>query len=219
VAARRAINPGVENAPSPSPAWRTVEIRGPGARGESQMVLRACALVCMAGLLLIGRNGPTASAQSDLAPYQLRFTDLAPAEQRIAREMREGLTEAETTRAQTHAWPTVEALASDGIPPFAPDPLAPNLRWTLTRDGATFNYLGQSNKGGPSYLIVIQEPLPGMGDPPQTPPDEIHHKLSDGTILHVYSCVRDGPPPSNAVTGKPWLDGWKQLVLDSPKEK
>lgn len=208
----------MERDPNPAAAWPSEEIRGPRARGEGQMVLRACALVAMAGLLVIGRGGAKSDAGRGLAPYQLRIAELAPAEQRIAREMREGLLEAESSRASSHAWPTVEALAADGIPPFAKDPLAPDLRWSMARDGATVNYLGQSDRGGPSYLIVIQEPEPGAGDPPDTPPDEIHHKLTDGTILHVYGCIRDGAPPPG-VTAKPWLDGWKQLVMGGAKEK
>jgi len=202
-----------------TPSVRTVEIRGPGARGENQMVLRACALVAVVGLLVIARTGPAGSSAEGLAPYQLRFSELAPAEQRIAREMREGLTEAEAVRASTRTWPTVEALAGEGIPPFAADPLAPGLHWSLARNGGTLNYLGVTAGGGPSYLIVIQEPAPGAGDPPDTPPDEIHRKLSDGTILHVYNCIREGAPPSSSVTATPWLEGWKQLVLDTPKEK
>jgi hypothetical protein len=195
---------------------RTVEIRGPADRGELQLVIRACALVAMGGLLLIARTGRTGAAASDVAPYQVRFSELAPPEQRIARELREGLAEAENARARTGAWPTVESLAGDGVPPFAADPLAPGLRWTLTRDGSTLNYLGQQN-GGAAWLLVIQEPEPGGGgDPPDTPPDDVHHRLRDGTIIHVYACVRDGPPPSAATTAKPWLEGWKQIVTEAP---
>jgi len=198
---------------------RTVVVVGPSGRNERQFVLRAGTLVAICGLLLAARSGPSGSTSGDLAPYQVRLVELAPSEQRIARELREGLTEAETSRARDGRWPEVAALASDGVPPFAVDPLAPDLHWTLTRDGSTLNYLGVSDRGGPSYLLVVQEPEPGNGDPPGTPPDDVHHVLRDGTILHVYACVRDGAPSSTAPTSRPWLDGWKQIVADSPSKE
>jgi hypothetical protein len=197
---------------------RTVDVRGPDARGEGARVLQASALVAMGALLLIARAGAPGKASAALAPYQLRIAELSPPEQRLARELREGLTEAEAVRDRTGAWPSVEALAADGVPPFAPDPLAPGMRWRLLRDGATVNYLG-TGAGSASYLLAIQEPLPGAGDPPDTPSDEVHHRLRDGTILHVFSCIREGPPPSEQVTAEPWLAGWKQLVVDAPKEQ
>ena len=202
-----------------SEALRTVEIRGPAGRGEAARVLRACALAAIAGLLIIARVGPGGAASSALAPYQVRFGDLSQSEQRIARELREGIADAELTRGRTGTWPTPEALAADGVPPFAADPLAPKLRWSMKRDQTVINFLGQSGPEDPAYLVVIQEPEPGAGDPPDTPPDDVHHKLSDGTILHVYSCIRDAPPGSDALTAKPWLEGWKQLVVDEGKSK
>ncbi|MBS2026345.1 MAG: hypothetical protein JST54_00455 [Deltaproteobacteria bacterium] len=198
---------------------RTVVVVGPSGRGEGQFALRAATLVAMGGLLLAARGGPGASSTGDLAPYQVRLAELAPGEQRIARELREGLTEAETVRAKEGRWPEVAALAADGVPPFAADPLAPELHWSLVSDGSTLNYLGLSDRGGPSYLLVVQEPEPGNGDPPGTPPDEVHHVLRDGTILHVYACVRDGAPPSASATSKPWLEGWKQIVADAPAKE
>ena len=198
---------------------RTVVVVGPSGRGEGQFALRAATLVAMGGLLLAARAGPNASSAGELAPYQVRLAELAPSEQRIARELREGLTEAETVRAREGRWPEVAALATDGVSPFAADPLAPELRWSLVRDGSTLNYLGVSERGGPSYLLVVQEPEPGNGDPPGTPPDEVHHVLRDGTILHVYACVRDGAPPNTSATSRPWLDGWKQIVADAPAKE
>jgi len=198
-----------------SASVEVVELRGPSDRGEGTWVLRASAAVAMLSLLCIARVGPQARAAPQLAPYQVRYVDLAPAERRIAAELREGLAEAERVRIQTGAWPSAAALAADGVPPFAADPLAPGLRWSMRREGLTVNYLGESTGDGPAYLIVVQEPMPGAGDPPGTPPDEIHHVLPDGTVLHVYSCVRDRAPADAVVTGAPWLTGWKQIVVET----
>lgn len=191
---------------------RTLEVRGPSARGEGARVLRWSLYVVLASAVVIGRSRTSSIASEPLATYQVSFTALAPDEQRIVRSMREGLLEAERMRAEKGAWPTVEQLASEGIPPFARDPLAPGLRWTLRRDGLLTGYVGESG-GGPSYLLWIQEPEPGAGDPPNTPADETHHPLPGGVILHVGTWVRDGAAPAS-VPARPWMEGWKQVVTE-----
>ena len=54
-----------------------------------------------------------------LLPYQKLIRDASPSEQRVFRELQEGLLEAERMRAQTGRWPDVAALEAEGIPPFA----------------------------------------------------------------------------------------------------
>ena len=64
-------------------------------------------------------------------------------EQRIYRELQEGLLEAERIRAETGGWPDVAALEAEGIPPFAADPTQKiDYKWTSVRQDWATNYLG-----------------------------------------------------------------------------
>src|SRR5690242_13666991 len=125
------------------------------------------------------------------------------------REMQEGLLEAERRRATTKAWPAVAALAADGIPPFAP--ARPPYRWSLVRDDLVVDYLGLSDTGGPAFLVLVQEPDPGVTD--DSPADEVHHRLGDGTLLHVSMWFRDDAPAAPAAITQPAAAGWTQIVV------
>src|SRR3954463_16035488 len=113
------------------------------------------------------------------------------------REMQEGLVEAERIRAATGRWPDAPSLSRDGIPPFAPDPTRTPYRWSTLARGTTINYVGvpmASPSAGsadppaaptaPAWLLVIIEPEQGA-PPDPAPSDETHHRLPDGTTLHV----------------------------------
>lgn len=182
------------------PTVRTVEIRPPSVRDETVAVLRvAMAIVVIVAAYVfrpaIGNQSPNAdqspnlqSRQSpnDLLPYQKLIRDAAPAEQRIFRELQEGLLEAERVRAATGRWPDVTALASEGIPPFAADPTQKiPYTWSSVRQDWATNYLGiPANPAAPAWALVILEPEPGAPADP-APNDETHHRLPDGTTLHV----------------------------------
>jgi hypothetical protein len=107
-------------------------------------------------------------------------------EQRIFRELQEGLLEAERLRANTGQWPDVAQLAADGIPPFSRDPTQKvGYTWTSVRQDWAVNYLGvPSDQAAPAWVLVILEPEPGAPADP-APNDETHHRLPDGTTLHV----------------------------------
>jgi hypothetical protein len=200
---------------------RTVQIVGPGARGEGARVLQAAAAIAVVALLVIGRNGGLKSAAdaAGLAPYQLLFTDLAPTEQRMVRQIQEGILEQELARGDGKPWPTPEQLADDGVPPFAADPLNPKLTWVLQRDGYNIDYLGVSpDASGPAYLVLYLEPEPGVpGDPPDTPVDETHHRLRNGVMIHASLWVRPtSPRATGAAITRPFLEGWKQILLGPP---
>jgi hypothetical protein len=128
------------------------------------------------------------SRQSSIGvlPYQRLIRDASPAEQRIYRELQEGLLEAERMRAQTGQWPDVASLAAEGIPPFAPDPTQKiAYKWTSVRQDWAINYLGiPADSAAPAWVLVILEPEPGAPADP-APNDETHHRLLDGTTLHV----------------------------------
>jgi len=188
-----------------APTIRTVEIRPPSVRDETVAVLRvAMAIVVIVAAYVfrpaIGNqssdgtspegnqlpNLQSRQSPNDLLPYQKLIRDAAPAEQRIFRELQEGLLEAERARAATGRWPDVTALAAEGIPPFAADPTQKiPYTWSSVRQDWATNYLGiPANPAAPAWALVILEPEPGAPADP-APNDETHHRLPDGTTLHV----------------------------------
>ena len=84
---------------------QTVEIRPPSVRAETLNVLKAAAaiVVIVAAYIfrpVVRRSGHRRSpSQSGLLPYQRLIRDAPPDEQRVFRELQEGLLEAERIRA------------------------------------------------------------------------------------------------------------------------
>ena len=127
-----------------------------------------------------------------LLPFQALIQDRPSTEQRMFRELQEGLLEAETRRADRGTWPAVSSLAGDGIPPFALDPTAKGGQydWRLMANGTFVNYLGLPQRpDAPAWLLLVQEPEPGAPPDPARE-DEEHHRLITGVMLHVSTWVR-----------------------------
>ena len=206
---------------------RTEEVLPPSASGETRLVLRASAAIVFGALFVIGLHagtvGPGGGPRAgDLAPFQVLFRDAPPAVQLMFRELQEGVREAENGRTAGKRWPAVETLAAQGIPPFASGAVAkPAYRWRLVQDGVYVNYLGVPTPGSSAadFLVLIQEPEPGALEPgvASTPPDEVHHRLADGTPLQVSIWFRaDGSPaPDGAAITRPFAEGWTQVLAGS----
>ncbi len=144
--------------------------------------------------------------------------DRPPAEQRMFRELQEGLLEAETRRADRGRWPEVPALAAAGIPPFAKDPTARGEQydWRLLASGTFVNYLGLPQRAdAPAWLILVQEPTPGAPPDPARE-DEEHHRLITGEMLHVSTWVRTDPRVADRIVRTPQAEGWIQLYAVGP---
>ena len=132
--------------------------------------------------------------------------------------MQEGLVEAERVRSASGQWPSVAVLASQGIPPFAD--AGSVFAWRLVRNGRTLAYVGVPVPGRapddfPAFAAIIQEPEPGYQEtvPPGAPPDETHHRLSDGTLLHVTLWFQpSGFDLSDAALTQPFATGWTQVL-------
>jgi hypothetical protein len=140
------------------------------------------------------------------------------------RELQEGLTEAENARAAGKRWPSPETLAAQGIPPFASEAVAkPAYRWRLVQDGEYVNYVGVPALGSSAaaFLVFIQEPGPGSVDTmaASTPPDEVYHRLADGTLIHVSIWFRaDGSlVPGGGMITRPFVEGWTQILVGSQR--
>jgi hypothetical protein len=143
--------------------------------------------------------------------------DRSPVEQRMLRELQEGLLEAERRRADRGTWPAVSSLADDGIPPFALDPTAKgSYDWRLLVNRTTVNYLGLPRQANaPAWLVLVLEPEPGV-PPDQAREDEEHHRLNAGTMLHVSTWVRNDPRVASRIVRTPQAEGWTQLYAVGP---
>ena len=138
----------------------TVEIRPPSVRAETLNVLKASgAIIALVAAYLLrpalfGGAGERASRPSDLLPFQSLVSDSPGGDQRMFRELQEGLLEAERVRAATGRWPDSATFANDGIPPFAPDPTRKDAtyRWSTLVQGPIVNYVGV-----PTTVIVERE--------------------------------------------------------------
>ena len=205
----------------------TVQIHPPSVRAETLSVLKvAAAIVVLVAAYLFrpamfgGADAGSASRPADLLPFQSLVRDAPGVDQRMFRELQEGLLEAERARATTGRWPEAAALAIDGIPPFAPDPTrhAATYRWSTLVQGTLVNYVGiPTISSAPAWMLVIIEPESGA-PPDPSPNDETHHRLpgpAGGTTLHVSIWQT---PENTRRTGfsaiqLPQNEGWTQLLV------
>jgi hypothetical protein len=203
---------------------RVVDVVPPGQGDEGMGVFLTAAFVLLVVIYVIGfeRDATFAdrrSRASETLPFQVLFRDLPGPEQRIYREMQEATVEVLAARGSNGAWPSVESLAGDGIPPFAPDPLdEARMRWQLVQRGLVHQYVGIPAVPDrlPTFMLSIVEPDPKAGEVarPGTV-DEEHQLLPDGTLLHVtYWKRKTGAMPRAPVLDPP-LDGWTQIRTHS----
>jgi len=206
---------------SPAHTVRRVQIVTLSARTELGNVLRMGAAVAVGVWMYLALNGATyenSRSGRDLLPFQQLIRDRPQSEQRVFRELQEGLLEAEAARGATGTWPTVPSLAGEGIPPFALDPTASSrYEWRLLAGGAFVNYLGLPERpDAPAWLVLVQEPEPGR-PPDQSREDEEHHRLSTGAMLHVSTWVHaDGKRVADRLVRMPQAEGWMQLYAVGP---
>jgi len=201
-----------------------VQIHPPSVRAETVNVIKAAAAIVIIVAAYIfrpafGRPSPDLQlrqSQTGLLPYQQLIRDAPPNEQRIYRELQEGLLEAERIRAETGRWPDVATLEAQGIPPFARDPTQKiAYTWTSVRQDWATNYLGvPSDSSQPAWALVILEPEPGT-PPDPAPNDETHHRLPDGTTLHVsiWNMPEEKRRSGFAALRLPQNDGWTNWLV------
>ena len=202
---------------------RDVEIAAPSARNELISVVRAGMAITAAVWLYLANNPfPQAGGgvlQRSLLPFQKVVAILPAHEQRLFRELQVGLLEAETLRSVDGKWPDPTRLAADGIEPFAPNPAVKGSAydWHVVRKGFLINYLGiPKSSGSPAWLVMVQEPDPA-GPPDVFQDDQEHHRLIDGTILHVSIWNHpDGTRVPMAFVQVPQAEGWTQLYAAAP---
>ncbi|MCM3880931.1 MAG: hypothetical protein ND807_12555 [Vicinamibacterales bacterium] len=190
-------------------------------RAETLNVLKVAAAIFVVVAAYLFRPASSIvdrrSSIVDLLPYQKLVSEALPPGQRTFRELQEGLLEAERVRATSGKWPDVAMLAGEGIPPFAADPTrkGPTYKWTSVRQDWATNYIGvPSDPSAPAWVLVILEPAPG--EPPDPAPnDETHHRLPDGTTLHVtiWSIPEQNRRSGFAALRLPQNEGWTQWMI------
>jgi hypothetical protein len=202
---------------------RRVHIDVLSARAELLLVLRVSMAIVVGTWIYVASAadaGGGAGARRNLLPFQKLIADRASEEQRMFRELQEGLLEAEAGRSATSAWPMPESLADNGVPPFAIDPTRRTpYTWKLLQSGTMVNYLGlPKDNRQPAWLVVIQEPVPGV-PPDQNFEDEEHHRLADGAMLHVSTWVHTGGESiADRLVRMPQSEGWTQLYAVTPRQ-
>jgi hypothetical protein len=203
-------------------AIRHIEVQPPSARAELGNVVRFSMVVVIGVWMYLATDGATfrdaRGTNRHLLPFQALIQDRPSIEQRMFRELQEGLLEAEARRAERGTWPAVPSLAVDGIPPFALDPTAKGGQydWRLIAAGAFVNYLGLPQRpGAPAWLVLVQEPEPGAPPDPARE-DEEHHRLITGDMLHVSTWVRGDARVESRIIRAPQAEGWTQLYAVGP---
>ena len=201
-------------------ASRQIQVERLSMRTELVHVVRVGTMVVLAVWLYLASSlSDTGGDRQNLLPYQALVQNQPATDQRVFRELQEGLLEAESLRSTQGDWPTVESLASNGVPPFAADPTAKAAiyHWRLLREGAFVNYLGLPDRAGaPAWLVLVQEPAPGA-PADQAFEDEEHHRLLDGSMLHVSTWARpNGQQVAEHLLRVPQAEGWTQLYAVTP---
>lgn len=196
---------------------RTVIVEPPSSRREAIVVARAVFLILFWSAVAIGLErgaagtpaapafpGATAAPRESAESGEVALRQLDPLDQQTFREISSAVPEMEGVRSAGGAWPA--------DPPFARN--FGGYRWKLLRDGVVLNYVGlpDASTGRPTFVLVVVEPEPGIPSDPQAVTDEIHHRLADGSLLHVSIWeapgVRDVARPMAAPAPE---DGWRRV--------
>lgn len=175
---------------------------------ERAGVLGLAALVVLgvAVYLALKSSALESPGAGSLLPYQELVATLVSADQTIFAELTKQMIDLEAMRAAQGEWPgagRLEALRG--------------FTWTASREGYFLNYLATPGDDGSAaaWLLVIQEPDPQAPADP-APNDETHHRLPDGTVLHVSIWThRFGAQIDRRFVRQPERSGWTQ-VLTAP---
>jgi hypothetical protein len=199
----------------------TLEVRSPGTsatgREKASLLLLAALIVGGIGVYLALRvSGSGGDAQKDLLPYQVLARTLPEGEQQTFTAIRSGLPDAEAIRGRDLRWPDPSELAQRGVSPFAGQTVP--YSWRRFETGKTVEYFGvPSDPASPAWLLVLQEPEPNM-PPDPAPPDDEHHRLPDGTTMHVYVWMHQygGRVTPQFIASQPQAQGWTQVFRVPP---
>ena len=182
---------------------RTSEI-GPKSRERYGVIGLGLLIVATIGIYLVLRSSALESngGGGGLLPYQSLVHDLVSSDQTTFAEMHRQLAEIEKARATAGRWPDASSVT---LPPY---------NWSTTRQGFFLNYLAKPHDdvSAAAWLLLVQEPDP-LATPDPAPNDETHHRLPDGTVLHVSVWThRFGGQVPNEFFRQPEAAGWTQVL-------
>ncbi len=192
---------------------RTVSVQPPSVQRETKHVGLALLQIAVVSAIAVNASRPTkADPASGLQADEIGFGTLDADDQRLFRATLEGLTELEDARNATGSWPAIETLATRGVPPFE-DPIdRSGYRWSKISDKLVTNYLGIPKDAARStFVIAVVEPEAGAAE--VVDEDETHHKLTDGTMIHVG--IYRGPlraVPAAPLSQFSYGEGWRRIV-------
>jgi hypothetical protein len=183
-------------------------------RERAGVLAVAGGILSVIGVYLV-LNGSASDPSRGLLPYQTLARTLPEPDQQTYSALRQAVIAAEAARSRTSAWPAPTALAAQHVAPFAGS--GDTSSWSRLRQGAIIDYFGQPrDPAQPAWLLEIQEPEPGTL-PDTAPNDDEHHRLPDGTVLHIYVWMhRYGGQVPVGFTRQPQTSGWTQVFSAVP---
>ena len=180
-----------------------------GGRRERAGVFALAGVIVTVVVVYLALNATTNGNDKSrgLLPYQTLAASLPESDQQQFRALRERLLAAESVRARTARWPDAASLALPGA----------DYEWTRLDRGVVVSYLGHHrDPAQPAWLLEIQEPEPGTAPDP-APNDEEHHRLPDGTTLHIYVWThRLGGQVASDFVPQPQNTGWVEVFSQVP---
>ena len=188
-----------------------------GWRERAGVLVLAAGIVSVVAVYVFLTSGSGGDAARNLLPYQALVATMPAPDQQMFTAIRQGLVAAEADRARTSAWPEPTALAAAGTAPFAAGADGPAYEWSRLQQDTIVDYFGQpADASQPAWLLEIQEPEPGL-PPDPAPEDQEHHRLPDGTMLHVYVWMHPygGQVPVGFVR-QPQSAGWTEVFATPP---
>jgi len=183
---------------------KSTPVGGSKSRERFGVIALGVLIIATVGIYLALRSSALEStgAAGSLMPYQTLVRDLPSSDQALYASLYGQFAGLENARAVTGKWPDAATLE-----------LA-SYAWSGARQGFYLNYLAKpaSDVSAAAWLLVIQEPDP-LATPDPAPNDETHHRLPDGTVLHVgvWSHRFGGQVPSDFVR-QPEASGWTQVL-------
>jgi len=184
----------------------TTVIPSGGRESTRVLALAAMVVVAIAIYLALKSSALESPGAASLLPYQELVATLVGADQATFAVLTRQMIDVEGLRAAEGRWPDAGRLTS-----------LPGFTWTASREGYFLNDLATpaADAAAAAWLLVIQEPDP-QAPPDPAPNDETHHRLPDGTVLHVSIWThRFGGQIDRRFVRQPERSGWTQ-VLTAP---
>lgn len=194
-----------------------IGVSGGSSRERFGVIALGLTIVGAIAAYVVLNSRSSGDTARDLLPYQTLVQSLPDADQQMFTVIRQGVLVAEADRVRSSVWPTPESLAARGVAPFTAGEGASAYTWSLLQQGSIIDYFGQPKDGAaPAWLLEIQEPEPGM-PPDMSPVDDEHHRLPDGTMLHIYVWThRYGGQVPVGFVRQPQTAGWMSVYTTPP---